>query len=282
MPGTAGTPQGEADSDPLDPVDPAATATARARAARLLLAHRHGNQVAFDGALDGLFCDEQTRDLVAALCWIAGEGVRQCHRTDEAADRELHRLASLARYGERWAETHEDAAPDVAVLLTAVTRDDVERVRTLLRATPDTTYLLGGLVQAFALLLPAVPRPYLRRVLDELSTTPPAPPTPDPAPADPAGADPAAPGATSAEAATEAAAEPGPPSAAGPSPAAGPAPYPERPRHDPRPHPEHPQPEPYPEHREAEPYPEPRPYPGRRQQAASPVGGWSGAPPDIG
>ncbi|MBB1243480.1 hypothetical protein GL263_07885 [Streptomyces durbertensis] len=148
-----------------------AVAVAKARAAQLLLAFRHGNQLAFDAALSGLACDERTKDLVAALTWVASDSVGRAYEP-AVADRVLSRLALRAPVGERWALTDEEAAPDVARLLTAVDEEDVETVRELVRATPDTTFVLGKLVQAVALLLPAVPRPYLRRVLTELAAEP--------------------------------------------------------------------------------------------------------------
>lgn len=147
--------------------------TADARAGRLLLAFRHGNQLAFDAALDGLDCDENTRDLVASLCRVANDCVRGAYPA-EAGDRRLRRLAAsdasgaVAGRGGRWVETAEDAAPHVAVLIEAVDQNDTEAVQDLVRATPDTTFVLGKLVHAVALLLPSVPPQYLRRVLAEL------------------------------------------------------------------------------------------------------------------
>ncbi|GAA4678347.1 hypothetical protein GCM10023347_35960 [Streptomyces chumphonensis] len=148
----------------------AAGPTADTAAGRLLLALRHGNQLAFDTGLAELECDERTRDLVAALCRVAGDAVRRAHPAPEAGDRVLRRLAASAAAppGERWVETDEDAAPHVAVLIEAVEQSDTEAVQDLVRATPDTTFVLGKLVHAVSLLLPAVPRPYLRRVLAEL------------------------------------------------------------------------------------------------------------------
>ncbi|MGD9485329.1 hypothetical protein WDH52_19120 [Streptomyces sp. TRM70308] len=171
-----------------------------ARAAGLLLAYRHGNQHAFDTGLAALDCDDAARDLVAALCWVASEAVdetvdgadadgrrsglrgagrggqpgprpgeeRGGGRAGEGGDGLLRRLAAEAPYGERWVATDEEAAPRVAELIEAVQRNDTTAVRELVTATADTTYVLGRLVQAVALLLPAVPRPYLRRVLAAL------------------------------------------------------------------------------------------------------------------
>ncbi|MBW1603147.1 hypothetical protein JJV70_13740 [Streptomyces sp. JJ66] len=156
-----------------------------ARAAGLLLAYRHGNQHAFDAGLAALDCDESSRDLVAALCWVAtsaidggavggsgdvggGGGAGSDGARGGGGDQLLRRLAAGAPHGERYVATDEEAAPQVAELIEAVARDDAATVRELVTATPDTTYVLGKLVQAVALLLPSVPRPYLRRVLAAL------------------------------------------------------------------------------------------------------------------
>ncbi|PHQ52546.1 hypothetical protein BLA24_07175 [Streptomyces cinnamoneus] len=148
---------------------------AKARAARLLLAFRHGNQRSFDDSLPSDMAAEETRDLVAALVWVANEAVAKAYRP-EAADRVLRHLARRAPEEAGWVETDEEAAPDVAVLLESVWRGDAETVRRLVRATPDTTFLLGKLVHAVALLLPSVPGPEVRRVIGELrGETPPAP-----------------------------------------------------------------------------------------------------------
>jgi hypothetical protein len=74
-------------------------------------------------------------------------------------------------------ETEEEAAPDVALLLEALRDGDIEGVRSLVRATPDTTFVLGRLLLAVAMLLPSVPEPELRGVLSELREES----TPDPA-----------------------------------------------------------------------------------------------------
>ncbi|MEU8579583.1 hypothetical protein [Streptomyces abikoensis] len=140
---------------------------AKAGAARLLLAFRHGNQAAFDDSLPGSMAAEEARDLVAALVWIANEAVRKAYRPD-VADRVLRHLAKRVPDEPGWVETDEEAAPDVAVLLESVWRKDTERVRELVRATPDTTFVLGKLVHAVALLLPAVRDAEVCRVLNEL------------------------------------------------------------------------------------------------------------------
>ncbi len=149
---------------------------AKARAARLLLAFRHGNQAAFDEALPTTMAAEEARDLVSALAWIANEAVRKAYRPD-VADRVLRHLVRRTPAEPGWVETDEEAAPDVALLLESVWRKDTETVRELVRATPDTTFVLGKLVQAVALLLPAVPAQAVRRVLSQLrAKTPPDPP----------------------------------------------------------------------------------------------------------
>ena len=63
-------------------------AAAKARAGRLLLAFRHGNQQAFDAALPEEMTAEESRDLVSALTWVANEAVGKAYRSD-AADRVL-------------------------------------------------------------------------------------------------------------------------------------------------------------------------------------------------
>ncbi|MEV4435743.1 hypothetical protein [Streptomyces sp. NPDC049555] len=149
---------------------------AKARAARLLLAYRHGNQAAFDDALPTQPSAEEARELVRALAWVANEAVHKAYRPD-VADRVLRHIVRRVPDEPGWVETDEEAAPDVAVLLESVWRGDAETVRDLVRATPDTTFVLGKLVQAVALLLPSVPAPAMRRVLTQLRAgTPPGPP----------------------------------------------------------------------------------------------------------
>lgn len=148
---------------------------AKARAAHLLLAFRHGNQRAFDDCLPAGMAADEARDLVSALVWIANEAVRKAYRA-EVGDRVLRHLARRAPEEPGWVETDEEAAPDVAVLLESVWREDTEAVRELVRATPDTTFLLGKLLHAVALLLPEVPERGRLRVLSELrGGTPPDP-----------------------------------------------------------------------------------------------------------
>ncbi|WP_372411118.1 hypothetical protein [Streptomyces luteireticuli] len=148
---------------------------AKDRAARLLLAFRHGNQRAFDDSLPGDATAEETRELVGALVWIANEAVRKVYLPG-VADRVLRRLASRSPDEPGWVPTDEEAAPHVALLLESVWRQDTETVCELVRATPDTTFLLGKLLDAVARLLPLVPERDLRRViLDLRGGTPPAP-----------------------------------------------------------------------------------------------------------
>lgn len=142
-------------------------AAAKAKAGRLLLAFRHGNQQAFDEALPESMSAEESRDLVSALAWVANEAVRKAYQPD-VADRVLRHLARKSPDEPRWVETDEEAAPDVALLLEALRDGDIEAVRALVRATPDTTFVLGRLLLAVAMLLPSIPEPELDHVLDEL------------------------------------------------------------------------------------------------------------------
>ncbi|MFI0740678.1 hypothetical protein ACH4PU_21695 [Streptomyces sp. NPDC021100] len=149
---------------------------AKARAARLLLAFRHGNQRAFDDGLPGDMAADEARYLVAALVWIANEAVRKVYQPG-VADRVLRHLAGRSPDEPGWVRTDEEAAPDVALLLESVWREDPDAVRELVRTTPDTTFLLGKLLHAVALLLPRVPAEAFRHVLSELrGGTPPDPP----------------------------------------------------------------------------------------------------------
>ncbi|MFJ9407646.1 hypothetical protein [Streptomyces sp. NPDC101393] len=142
-------------------------AAAKARAGRLLLAFRHGNQQAFDEALPEEMTAEESRDLVSALTWVANEAVGKAYRSD-AADRVLRHLARKAPDEAGWVETDEAAAPAVTTLLEGLRDGDVEGVRALVRTTPDTTFVLGRLLRAVAMLLPSVPEEELREVLTEL------------------------------------------------------------------------------------------------------------------
>ncbi|MEW1911775.1 hypothetical protein AB0442_25585 [Kitasatospora sp. NPDC085895] len=129
--------------------------TAKARAASLLLAFRHGNQLSFDAQLDRLLADHVEREVTTLLVWIAAEAVRKAY-APEAADRVLRSLARRAPADTSGVLLDEDAA-DPARLVEAVDTGDVAAVRALVAATPDTTYLLGGLLQAVAMMLPLLP-----------------------------------------------------------------------------------------------------------------------------
>ncbi|WP_306338626.1 hypothetical protein [Streptomyces sp. KL118A] len=142
-------------------------AEAKARAARLLLAFRHGNQLAYDTLVAEFGADEPTTDLISALCWIANEGVRKAY-LPEAGDQVLRHLARRAEFGDRSVLTEEGAGPDAGALLEAVAAQDVTAVQEIVRRTPDTTFLLGKFVLAFAMVLPDVPEPVLRDVAAEL------------------------------------------------------------------------------------------------------------------
>ncbi|OKJ10426.1 hypothetical protein [Kitasatospora sp. CB01950] len=139
-----------ADELPMEEVE-----AAKARAATLLLAFRHGNQLAFDTELDLLLAANAERETTTLLVWIAAEAVRKAYAPD-VADRVLRGLARRAPYGVAEVAVDEEAA-SAAQLLEAVADGDVAAVRALVAGTPDTTYLLGGLVQAVAMMLPLLP-----------------------------------------------------------------------------------------------------------------------------
>ncbi|MEU7576532.1 hypothetical protein AB0B50_02875 [Streptomyces sp. NPDC041068] len=142
-------------------------AEAKARAARLLLAFRHGNQLAYDALIAEFGADEQTTDLVSALCWIANEGVRKAY-LPEAGDQVLRHMVRRADFGDRFVLTEDGAGPDAGALLEAVAAQDVRAVQEVVRRTPDTTFLLGRFVLAFAMMLPDVPEAVLKEVVEEL------------------------------------------------------------------------------------------------------------------
>ncbi|WP_285737915.1 hypothetical protein [Kitasatospora phosalacinea] len=139
---------------------------AKARAATLLLAFRHGNQVAFDTELDRLLAEHVEREVATLLVWIAAEAVRKAY-APEVADRVLRGLARRAPQDTSRVPVDEEAA-GAALLLEAVAAGDVDRVRTLVAGTPDTTYLLGGLVQAVAMMLPLLPEGEAEEIAAEL------------------------------------------------------------------------------------------------------------------
>ncbi|WP_327069208.1 hypothetical protein OG500_25915 [Kitasatospora sp. NBC_01250] len=139
---------------------------AKGRAATLLLAFRHGNQVAFDTALDRLLDDQAEREVVTLLAWVAAEAVRKAY-APEVGDRVLRSLARRAPQGEIGVLVDEESA-DAARLIEAVRGGQVAAVRALVAATPDTTFLLGGLLQAVAMMLPLLPEDEVDEVLAEL------------------------------------------------------------------------------------------------------------------
>lgn len=139
---------------------------AKARAATLLLAFRHGNQLAFDTELDLMLAEHAEREVATLLVWIAAEAVRKAY-SPQVADQVLRGLARRAPYGVPDVATDEEAA-DAAVLLEAVAAGNVSGVRALVAGTADTTYLLGGLVQAVAMMLPLLPEGEAEEVAAEL------------------------------------------------------------------------------------------------------------------
>lgn len=150
-----------------DTVDEEQVAAAKSRAARLLLAFRHGNQLAYDALVGEFGTTEETADLISALCWIANEGVRKAY-LPEVGDQVLRHMVRRADFGSRDVLTEDGAGPDAATLLEAVASGDTAAVQELVRSSPDTTFLLGRLVLAFALLLPDIPQRALREVTAEL------------------------------------------------------------------------------------------------------------------
>ncbi|MFD8597388.1 hypothetical protein ACFV1L_20525 [Kitasatospora sp. NPDC059646] len=150
-----------ADELPMEEVE-----AAKARAATLLLAFRHGNQLAFDAELDLLLAENAEREVTTLLVWIAAEAVRKAYAPD-VADRVLRGLARRAPYGTAEVAVDEEAA-GAAMLLEAVADGDVTAVRALVAGTPDTTYLLGGLVQAVAMMLPLLPEGEADEIAAEL------------------------------------------------------------------------------------------------------------------
>ncbi|MFE9423364.1 hypothetical protein ACFYNO_10410 [Kitasatospora sp. NPDC006697] len=139
---------------------------AKGRAATLLLAFRHGNQLAFDEELDRLFAEEEERAVVTLLAWVAAEAVRKAY-SPEVGDRVLRSLARRAPQGPIEVAVDEESA-DAARLIEAVREGDVAGVRELVAATADTTFLLGGLLQGVAMMLPLVPEEEIDAVVEEL------------------------------------------------------------------------------------------------------------------
>ncbi|MGK4583309.1 hypothetical protein [Kitasatospora sp. HPMI-4] len=139
---------------------------AKARAATLLLAFRHGNQLAFDHELDCLVADGAEREVTALLVWIAAEAVRKAY-APQVGDRVLRALARRAPLDTGAVAVDEDTV-DAARLVEAVGAGDAAAVRALVASTADTTYLLGGLLQAVAMMLPLLPREEIELVVAEL------------------------------------------------------------------------------------------------------------------
>jgi len=150
-----------ADELPVEAVE-----AAKARAATLLLAFRHGNQLAFDHELERLFEEQVEREVTTLLVWIAAEAVRKAY-APEAGDRVLRALARRAPADTSGVAVDEETA-DAAWLVEAVGAGDVAGVRAMVASTPDTTYLLGGLLQAVAMMLPLLPEGEAEEIAAEL------------------------------------------------------------------------------------------------------------------
>lgn len=150
-----------ADELPAEAVD-----LAKARAAALLLAFRHGNQLAFDRELERLLADQAEQEVTTLLVWIAAEAVRKAY-APEVGDRVLRGLARLAPPDTSGVAVDEERV-DVAELVEAVDAGDVGTVRSLVASTPDTTFLVGGLLQAVAMMLPFLPDGELTEIAAEL------------------------------------------------------------------------------------------------------------------
>ncbi|MFE7637234.1 hypothetical protein ACFU7Z_24680 [Kitasatospora sp. NPDC057518] len=150
-----------ADELPLEAVE-----EAKARAATLLLAFRHGNQIAFDHELDLLFAEHAEREVTTLLAWIAAEAVRKAY-APEVGDRVLRAMARRAPEDTGGVAVDEETA-NAAQLIEAVAAGEVAEVCGLVAATPDTTFLLGGLLQGVAMMLPLLPDGELAEITAEL------------------------------------------------------------------------------------------------------------------
>ncbi|MFE4977877.1 hypothetical protein ACFRAR_37960 [Kitasatospora sp. NPDC056651] len=139
---------------------------AKARAAALLLAFRHGNQLAFDTELDLLLAEHAEREVATLLTWIAAEAVRKAY-APEVGDRVLRAMARRAPHDTGAVDVDEETA-NAAQLIEAVAAGEVAEVRGLVAATPDTTFLLGGLLQGVAMMLPLLPDGELAEITAEL------------------------------------------------------------------------------------------------------------------
>ncbi|MFJ2781471.1 MULTISPECIES: hypothetical protein [unclassified Kitasatospora] len=149
-----------------DELSAEAVEEAKARAATLLLAFRHGNQLAFDYALDRLFEEHAEREVTTLLAWIAAEAVRKAY-APEVGDRVLHAMARRAPADTGGVAVDEETA-DAARLIEAVAAGEVAEVRGLVSTTADTTFLLGGLLQGVAMMLPLLPEGELAEITAEL------------------------------------------------------------------------------------------------------------------
>ncbi|MFD8754567.1 hypothetical protein ACFV0O_26795 [Kitasatospora sp. NPDC059577] len=139
---------------------------AKARAATLLLAFRHGNQLAFDHELEVLFAERAEREVTTLLAWIAAEAVRKAY-APEVGDRVLRAMARRAPADTGAVAVDEESA-DAARLIEAVAAGEVAEVRGLVASTADTTFLLGGLLQGVAMMLPLLPEGELGEITAEL------------------------------------------------------------------------------------------------------------------
>ncbi|MBV6701346.1 hypothetical protein [Kitasatospora aureofaciens] len=150
----------------VDELSPAAVEEAKARAATLLLAFRHGNQLAFDHELDLLFAEHVEREVTTLLAWIAAEAVRKAY-APEVGDKVLRAMARRAPADTGAVAVDEETA-DAARLIEAVAVGDVAEVRELVASTADTTFLVGGLLQGVAMMLPFLPEGELAEITTEL------------------------------------------------------------------------------------------------------------------
>lgn len=139
---------------------------AKARAANLLLAFRHGNQLAFDDALDRMLAEHAEREVATLLTWIAAEAVRKAYAPD-VGDRVLRAMARRVPHDTSVVAVDEETA-DAARLIEAVAAGEVAVVRGLVASTADTTFLLGGLLQGVAMMLPLLPEGELAEIVAEL------------------------------------------------------------------------------------------------------------------
>lgn len=150
----------------VDELPAEAVEEAKARAATLLLAFRHGNQLAFDHELDVLFAEHAEREVTTLLAWIAAEAVRKAY-APSVGDKVLRAMARRVP-ADAGAVCVDEETADAARLIEAVAVGDVAEVRSLVAATADTTFLLGGLLQGVAMMLPFLPEGELGEITTEL------------------------------------------------------------------------------------------------------------------